>query len=161
MLPTELTLRTTREGVRLFSMPVAELEQLFTTAGKWEALTSDVANRRMEKFRNAGCLRLTTTIELSHATDATLTLDGQRIIAYDLNANTLNGRFYAPEQPTDMRLRADVYIDRTSVEVFIDGGRYSYSLERRAEPGNDEGFRFHGNRIRIVELEVFSVDSIW
>lgn len=161
MLPTELTLRTTREGVRLFSTPVAELEQLFTPAGKWEGLTSDEANRRMEKFRDAGCLRLTTTIELSHATDATLTLDGQRIIAYDLNANTLNGRFYAPEQPTDMRLRADVYIDRTSVEVFIDGGRYSYSLERRAEPGNDEGFRFHGNRIRVAELELFSVDSIW
>ena len=60
-----------------------------------------------------------------------------------------------------MELTADVYIDRTSVEVFIDGGLYSYSLERRPQAGNDGGLHFWGNRIEVCELEAFSVKPIW
>ena len=69
------------------------------------------------------------------------------MIGYDMNSNTLNGRFYSPQDPTSMELSADIYIDRTSIEVFIDGGLYSYSMER--------------NRIEVKDLQVFSVESIW
>ncbi len=161
LLPTELTLRTTKEGVRLVSAPIGEVEQLFRPLRKWQDLTSGEADRKMEEFRDADRLRIRTTIELSHATDAGLNLYGQQLVAYDMNSNTLNGRFYSPQDPTSMQLTADIYIDRTSVEVFIDGGLYSYSMERRPQAGNDEGFRFRGNRIKVRELEIFSAESIW
>ena len=60
-----------------------------------------------------------------------------------------------------MELSADIYIDRTSVEVFVDGGLFSYSMNRHLPDGDREGFRFHGNRVTIKNLEVFNVDSIW
>lgn len=160
-LPTELRLRTTKEGVRLVSTPVAELERLLTPQGRWDDLTAAEADRELEAFRGAECLRIRTTIELSHATDAGLDLFGQHLVNYDLNHNLLNGRFYSPQDPTSMELSADIYLDRTSVEVFIDGGLYSYSMPRRAVKGNSDGFRFRGNRIRIKTLEVSSVKSIW
>ena len=160
-MPTELTLRTTKDGVRLVSTPVAELDRLFRPLGEWRELTAEEAGRRLEEFGTADRLRIRTTIELSHATNASLTLSGQPLVAYDMNHNTLNGRFYSPQDPTSMRLTADIYIDRTSVEVFIDGGLYSYSMERRPEAGNDRGFRFRGKRVRVCDLEVFSVESIW
>ena len=160
-MPTELTLRTTKDGVRLVSTPVAELDRLFRPLGEWRELTAEEAGRRLEEFGTADRLRIRTTIELSHTTDASLTLSGQPLVAYDMNHNTLNGRFYSPQDPTSMRLTADIYIDRTSVEVFIDGGLYSYSMERRPEAGNDRGFRFRGKRVRVCDLEVFSVESIW
>ena len=69
--------------------------------------------------------------------------------------------FYSPQDPTSMELSADIYIDRTSIEVFIDGGLYSYSMERRSDPSNKEGFHFWGNRIEVKDLQVFSVESIW
>lgn len=161
MLPTELTLRTTKDGIRLVSKPVKETESLFTPLGHWSAITSDQANRNLKEFSGADCLRLKTTIKLSHATDAGLNLFGQRIIGYDMNSNLLNGRFYSPQDPTSMELTADIYIDRTSIEVFIDGGLYSYSMERRPDHDNTEGLHFWGNRIEVKNLEVFSVASIW
>lgn len=44
LLPNELTLRTTSKGVRLFSVPVRETEQLFQPVGNWTSLSSDAAN---------------------------------------------------------------------------------------------------------------------
>lgn len=161
MLPTELTLRTTKDGIRLVSVPVRETESLFKPVRSWNSLSSDDANRYLKEFYNADCLRIKTTIKLSHATDAGFNLFGQRMVGYDLNSNTLNGRFYSPQDPTSMELSADIYIDRTTIEVFIDGGLYSYSMERRPDMNNKEGFHFWGNRIEVKKLEVFSVKSIW
>ncbi len=161
LLPTVLSLRTTKDGPRLFSKPVAETEQLFTPVTQWNGLTSGKANELLKKYSDDGCLRLRTTIKLSHATGAGFNLYGQRIIDYDMNDNTLNGMFYSPEDMTSMELSADIYIDRTSIEVFIDDGAYSYSMERRADPRNSEGFHFWGNNIEVKNLEVFSVESIW
>ncbi|UCJ08313.1 glycoside hydrolase family 32 protein [Chitinophaga pendula] len=161
LLPTELKLRTTRNGPRLFSNPIRETVQLFEPVKKWNNLTSGDANQRMKEFYNASCLRIKTTFKLSHATDAGFNLFGQRIVGYDMNFNLLNGLFYSPEDMTSMELTADIYIDNTSIEVFIDGGAYSYSMERKPELNNQEGFHFWGNNIDIKNLEVFTVKSIW
>ncbi|MEG1587335.1 MAG: family 78 glycoside hydrolase catalytic domain, partial [Bacteroidales bacterium] len=161
LLPTELTLRTTKNGPRLFHMPVAETAQLFTPEKKWAHLTSDQANEQLKTFYESDCLRIKTTIKLSHATSAGLNLFGQRVIDYDMNSNTLNQVFYSPEEMTSMELTADIYVDRTSIEVFIDNGAYSYSMERKPDLNNKEGYHFWGNNIDVKNLEVFSVKSIW
>lgn len=161
LLPTELTLQTTKEGIRLVNRPVKEVETLCHPVKAWQNLTSDEANSQLKEFYSADRLRIRTTFKLSHATSAGFNLFGQRIIDYDMNGNTLNGRFYSPQTPTSMELTADIYVDRTSIEVFIDGGLYSYSMERRPDVNNKEGFHFWGNRIEVKSLEVFSVDSIW
>lgn len=160
LLPTELTLRSTKEGVRLFSEPVREAEQLFSPLLNRTRITAEEAGKELNRFKDAGCLRIKTTFTLSHATDGGLSLCSQRIVDYDLNNNLINGTFYSPDDRTSMSLTADIYIDRTSVEVFIDGGAFSYSMERK--PGkNSDGFQFFGNRITVDKLEVFSVKPIW
>ncbi|RQP14072.1 MAG: glycoside hydrolase family 32 protein, partial [Parapedobacter sp.] len=161
LLPTELTLRTTKEGPRLFNVPVKETEQLFSSVRQWENLTSDQANELLDEFDRADGLRIKTTFKLSHATSAGFNLFGQRIIDYDLNFNTVNGTFYSPADRTSMEISADIYIDRTSIEVFIDGGAFSYSMERKPHADNQEGFHFWGNNIEVKNLEVFSAQSIW
>ena len=161
LLPTELTLHTTKEGVRMFNNPVKETEQLFTPVNKWSSMTSGEANDKLKEFYNADVLRIKTTFKLSHATSAGINLFGQHLIDYDMNGNTINGVFYSPEDRTSMELTADIYIDKTSIEVFIDGGAYSYSMEYRPHNGNTEGFHFWGNNIEVKNLEVFSVKSIW
>jgi len=161
LLPTELTLHTTKEGVRMFNNPVKETEQLFTPVNKWSSMTSGEANDKLKEFYNADVLRIKTTFKLSHATSAGINLFGQHLIDYDMNGNTINGVFYSPEDRTSMELTADIYIDKTSIEVFIDGGAYSYSMEYRPHNGNTEGFHFWGNNIEVKNLEVFTVKSIW
>ena len=57
-------------------------------------------------------------------------------VAYVLQITPLEAKFMlAPHKmcirdSTSMELTADIYIDRTSIEVFIDGGAYSYSMKR-------------------------------
>lgn len=161
LLPTELTLRTTKDGPRLFSQPVKEVAQLLEPAGKWTHLLADEASRRLAVFNGEDKLYIKAKIRLSHATDAGLSLYGQRIVQYDLNFNMLNGMFYSPDDPTSMELTAEIYLDRSSVEVFVDGGAFSYSMERKPDGGNTEGFRFWGNNITVTALEVAKVRGIW
>ncbi|MDR2775428.1 MAG: DUF4980 domain-containing protein [Tannerella sp.] len=162
LLPTELTLRTTKDGVRLFSYPVKEVDRLQTVLFQKDFIRAQEADELLHPYSNADCLRLQFTIKLSHATDAGLNLYGRQLMKYDMNFNQVNGVFYSPEDMTGMEISADVIIDKTSVEVFIDGGAYSYSMERQAADGNNrEGFHFWGNNIEIKELKVYSMNSIW
>lgn len=160
-MPTEFSLRTTKDGVRLFSKPIKELDTLFTLEKEKSNLTSDQANQLMSEYKKDDLLRIKTTIKLSHATSAGIDLCGQRILDYDMNSNIINGRFYSPEDMTSMELNADIYIDKTSIEVFIDGGAYTYSIERRSHNGNNDGVVFWGNQIQVKDVKVYSVKSIW
>ncbi len=62
---------------------------------------------------------------------------------------------------TSMEITADIFVDRTSIEVFVNGGSYSYSLERKSVPGNQEGIQFWGNRIEVKDLKLYTAQSIW
>ncbi|MBQ8544119.1 MAG: DUF4980 domain-containing protein [Alistipes sp.] len=157
--PTELTLRTTRNGVRLFSYPVAELAKLQELKGNWANLKAEEATAKLKPYDKEGALLIKTTIRLSHATSAGISLDGQNIVDYDMNRNTINGTFYSPDEIGSMELKMTLLIDRTSVEVYIDDGAYSYVMERI--PHNSSGFNFWGNNIMVKNLEVSTLRSIW
>lgn len=161
LLPTELTLRTTKDGVRLFSHPIKEVNQLQTNIFKKSSLQVKEANEILHSYSDKDCLRVQFTIKLSHATDAGFNLYGQQLMKYDMNFNQVNGVFYSPEDMTSMEISADIIIDKTSIEVFIDNGAYSYSMERKPDKNNREGFHFWGNQIEIKELKVYSMHSIW
>ncbi len=161
LLPAELTLHTTKDGIRMFSYPVKEVDMLHAEESAWKSLTAENANNNLRCFDDSDGLHIRTTIKLSHTTNAGLNLFGQRILDYDMNFNLANGVFYSPEDMTSMEITADIYIDRTSVEVFIDHGAYAYSMERKPRPGNRDGLRFWGNNIEINNLQVYRMNSIW
>ncbi|UFH57170.1 2,6-beta-D-fructofuranosidase [Spirosoma sp. KNUC1025] len=161
LLPTELQLRTTKNGPRLTSVPVKETEQLFTPVLQESSLSGAEATEKLKSVTQLDRFRLKTTLKLSHATSAGVSLFGQRILDYDLNSNLINGVFYSPENMTSMEITADIYVDRSSIEVFIDGGAYSYSLERKPTATNKEGLQFWGNRIDVKELKLYTAKSIW
>lgn len=106
-------------------------------------------------------LRLKCTIKLSHPTNAGIKLNGQKILDYDMNFNKINGTFYSPQDCTDMNLSMDLYIDRTSVEGFFDGGLYSFIIDRKNE-SDEKGLQFWGNEdITTKDLKVYTAKSIW
>ena len=161
LLPQEQMLFTTKSGLRLASRPVREVEQLFTKVYSGEDLYMQQANEVMKQFDGNDVLRIRMTLHMSHATEAGLNYRGQRIVNYDLNGNRLNGEFYATDDPGSMFLTADVYMDRSMAEVFVDGGLYSYSMGLDVHSTSKEGYVFWGNNIKISSLEVYKVKSIW
>ncbi len=174
LLPTELTLRSTKDGVRLVSKPIAEVETLLSPLYNSESgLKKQEANVALNKAlpqrgsgEGANGLHLRATLNLTYATSAGLKFDGQTLVDYDLNRNTLNGQFYSPQDPTSLSLTMDIYIDRTSIEVFIDDGLYSYSMERRRAIGAAQntipkGFEFWGSDINVTDIRLDAVESCW
>ena len=169
LLPTELTLRTTKDGIRLVSKPIREVASLLKPLySSDKTLSEQEANAALDKAlpkrESVEGTHLHATLNLTYATSAGIRLDGQNIIDYDLNRNTLNGQFYSPQDPTSLSLTMDIYIDRTSIEVFIDDGLYSYSMERRkpiAAGGKQTGFEFWGAEINVSSLRLDAIESIW
>jgi len=161
LLPTEFTLRTTREGIRLFNEPVKEIEMLQGKELKWEGTDQIKASEFLQQFNDDVCLRIKTTIKLSHSTTAGLSLFGQDLLRYDMNYNQINGLLYTPEDRTSMEVSADIIIDKTSIEVFIDGGSFSYALERKPRADNRDGFKFFGKEVEVKDLRVYPMKSIW
>lgn len=161
-VPTVLSLKATPNGIRLFSVPVQELEKLQDEKLNISTnLTARKASELLQPFNKEGSMRIRLTMKLSHATDAGLNLYGQSLLHYDMNSNRVNGVFYSPADCTSMEITADILIDRTSVEVFIDNGAYSYSMERKPHNDNNEGFHFWGNNIEIKNLKLYKMQSIW
>lgn len=161
LLPTELKLKTTKDGIRLFNTPVKEVETLMEEENSWTSLDAEKASELLQEYKDETSFRIKTTVKLSHATDAGLSLFGQPLLRYDMNYNHINGLFYSPEDMTSMEISADIIVDKTSVEVFIDEGAFSYALERKAVQGNTDGFKFFGNRIEVKSLKICKMKSIW
>ena len=179
LLPTELTLRTTKDGIRLISKPIREVASLLKPLSLPQPLQrrgdSSLCLSVPPSFGGdgGGCgLHLHATLNLSYATSAGLRFGGQTVVDYDLNRNTINGQPYSPQDPTSLSLTMDVYIDRTSVEVFIDNGLYSYAAplrlprggEKEASPlrgGMEGSFEFWGNEITVTDLQLDAVESCW
>ena len=160
-LPTELTLRTTKDGIRLCSRPVTEVEGLlhrqFTAEGPLDEAEASAA---LNAYAAADGLHIHARLHLRYATSAGLILNNEHLVLYDASHDTVNGWFYGLQDPASMALEMDVYIDRTGVEVFLDGGLFSWSAQRRTD-GDRSGFRFWGTEISISDLRIDTVDSIW
>lgn len=161
LLPQEQILKTVNGGLRLVSKPVSEVGQLFDEAYSGNGLTAREANEVMKRFDGNDVLRIHAKLHLTYATDAGFSYRGQRLVNYDMNGNRLNGEFYATEAPGSMELDADIYVDRGMVEVYIDGGLYSYSMKRDVKSTNPEGYVFWGNQLELKNLAVYTVKSIW
>ena len=73
----------------------------------------------------------------------------------------INGIPYSPDDFTSLRLSFDLYIDSNSIEAFFDGGRYSFTNDRKA-PKGERSLKFWSLEDLAVEsLEVYTIDSIW
>lgn len=161
LLPVELKLVTAKDGIRLTALPVKEVEQLLTPVLKADSLTMDEANKMLEGIDTGKGICVKATIRLTHPTKAGVELDGNQIVDYDMNFNRINGIPYSPDDFTSMRLTFDLYIDRNSIEAFFDGGRYSFSNDRKASAGI-RNLKFWSLEELVVEsLEVYTIRSIW
>ncbi len=140
LIPTELSLRTGKDGIRLYSKPVKEFESIQTKVYEGKDLTQRQADEAMKPYAGADVLRVKSYHKPLPCYIRRPVFQGQNLLDYDMNGTRINGVFYSPEDMTSMELSFDMYIDRTLVEAFIDGGAYSYSMEFR--PSNDSGFSF-------------------
>jgi sucrose-6-phosphate hydrolase SacC (GH32 family) len=173
--PTELTLRNTPNGVRMFNEPVKEIEKLHTKTHKWDSLTVKEANAKLKNI-DSSLLHVKCEIENINAIAYSIIFD-EDILYYTLKPNI----FYFNERDSEAesfrlkylpdlgsnKMYYEFIVDRTSLEVFVDHGRFTMILPRKLNPKN-KGMRFGAgdggqriNDLKINNLQVYELESIW
>ncbi|MDR1864118.1 MAG: glycoside hydrolase family 32 protein [Bacteroidales bacterium] len=159
--PTELTLRSTREGVRMFSEPVREIEQLYGKSYSWKNLTPEEANRQLRAV-GGDAFRIQMKVRILDGADFQLSYNGNSLLHYDMNRNNLNGEFYGGSRIETLTFYYDVLIDKTVAEIFADHGRFSLvNPLPSAKNGNGFEFRQGSSEIGIEEIHIHEIRSVW
>lgn len=173
--PTELTLRTTANGIRMFNEPVDEIEKLHKKRYKWENLTLEEANKKLSDITNE-LLHVKCEIENVNSIAYSIMFDDDSLY-YTLKPNIF---YYNPDvddaesftikylpELGSKTMFYEFIVDRTSLEVFVDHGRFTMILPRKLNPVK-RGMRFDSgdwgseiNDIKINALEVYELESIW
>ncbi|HIJ69911.1 MAG TPA: 2,6-beta-D-fructofuranosidase [Planctomycetes bacterium] len=180
--PTELTLRTTPNGIRMFNEPVEEIKKLHKKTYRPGNVTVREANRLLRKI-DTELLHIKFELENLSAINYGIQID-DAVIKYDLKDNNftytkLRGRRDHEHQGAEFELEPfkskylpdlasniisyEIILDRTSLEVFIDKGRYTIVLPRTLNPVNKAVQFMVGEDgvIKINGLEVYELESIW
>ncbi len=163
LFPTELTLRKTDDGLRLCARPVREIEKLHDkhvdASNSREADTlGDLLHIRVE-------LKVPERPQYGPPTGVvTLITRGIEIVC-DTGKETLTcGQQTAPVKPVDGKIRLEVLVDRTSVEIFANDGLVYMTVAVTPDPTKPviSGQRRGGLLMPAVRtLDVFSVRSAW
>jgi len=158
-VPTNLTLHTTEDGVRMFATPIKELEQLRKPNPKTAAnrkltaaapLTFDVKDQLFD---------IVVTLRMGTASKAVLQF-GENRATYDFGARKLD------EMPLNMtggRVTFRVLVDRPMYEL-IGGGGACYKTSGRRDMGKPIGrisLTAEGGSLTVESLKAYEMSSIW
>jgi sucrose-6-phosphate hydrolase SacC (GH32 family) len=159
--PVELTLRSTNQGIRMFAEPVREIALLHGEERRWE-------NRTLTEGENllAGVtgelFHLRGEFEPAGAEQFDLKIRGTAV-SYDVATQELScaGK-KAPVKLADGKIRLELLVDRTSIEIFADGGRVYMPIG--AIPADDNQtleLTTTGGQTKVVRLSVHPLRSAW
>lgn len=154
--PCALTLRTTDDGIRLFAAPVREIERLHRRRHALrdvqvspDAPASIAASGRLFDIRAEFAISAAPAFGLQI---------GPARIGYETGKAELLGM---PLAPVEGRIRMQVLVDRSSLEVCGNDGRvYLTEAFRAEEIGPIRAFS-DGGTTTIHSLEVYELESSW
>jgi fructan beta-fructosidase len=159
--PVELTLRTTEEGLRLFAEPVREIEKLHAKKHAWDDLALKEGDNPLQGIEG-DLFHIVGEFEPGDAAEIGFTLRGTPLV-YRVQAQELDTKgCKAPLKPEGGKIRLEILVDRTSVEVFANGGRI-YMPVGAIPPDEDRSLALFakGGSAKGVRLEVFELRSAW
>jgi len=170
LFPCELTLRTTEEGMRMFAVPVKEIAALH---GKKHVLKPQIVKPEENPLAEikGELFDIRAEFEVPVAATAAgapqpaefgLTIRGVPVV-YDVGKQALScqGKT-APLKPAEGKIRLQVLVDRTTIEIFGNDGRVYMPIGTVAKDDDKSlGVFTKGGNVKIGALEVCEVRSIW
>ncbi len=161
-IPCELSLRTFPDGIRLCRWPVREVESLRTRS---DGLTNVVlASGQSRAIANvpSGLVDIEAEFELQDAAEFGLRVRGEEV-AYNVLDCLLKVRGDSgPLEPVKNRVSLRLLVDRMSLEIFGNGGRFSMSNYFTPPQDNTgiEAYAVQGS-VRLVSIKVHELRSVW
>jgi len=170
LFPCELTLRTTEEGMRMFAVPVREIAAIHGKRRQLKAQVLKPEENPLAGIKGQLC-DIRAEFEVPAAPSAAgapqptefgLTIRGVPVV-YDVGKQALScqGKT-APLKPAAGKIRLQILVDRTTIEIFGNDGRVYMPIGAVAKDDDKSlGVFTKGGNVKINALEVFEVRSIW
>ena len=157
--PTELTLRTTREGIRIFSEPIRAIEKLHVKSYDFSGLTIPEVNEKLAEIKSE-LLHVVARFESQNGSGISIDYKGNRIARMD--ADEINEVQTALPNPGILLFDVEMLIDRTSVESYFQKGRIVF-VKPLEDQKKETGLVIQGNpeAIKIHKLMVYELKSSW
>jgi len=159
--PCELTLRTTDEGIRLFTNPVREIEKLYGHRYLWE---SQMLKEDTSLFIDVDSelLDIRGEFDLGSAKRIIMNIHGVQLI-YDVKEQRLScmGKC-ASLKPQQRRIHLRVLVDRAIIEIFGNEGIVYMPVGAIDQDKNKPlEFLAEGGEAMLVSLNISIINSIW
>ena len=159
--PVELKLRTTTDGVRMTALPIRELEKLHARKESIPPAPLKPGANPLEHL-SGDLWDLHADLEPGTATEIGFRVRGIPVV-YNVKAGTLTcqGKT-APLPLLDGRVKLQLLVDRTSIEIFGADGRI-YMPVGAIPKEEDRSLELYatGGEAKIRSLEAFSLKSAW
>jgi sucrose-6-phosphate hydrolase SacC (GH32 family) len=160
--PVELTLRTTDEGIRMFAEPVKEIELLHKKAHSWKGKTLKEGGENLLKDITGDLFHIVAEFEVGDSAQFGFAIRSVPVV-YDAKRQELSckGR-KASLKPEGGKVRLEILVDRTSVEIFANRGRI-YMPIGVIPPDDDRTLEVYskGGSATLASLEVHELKSSW
>ena len=161
--PVVLTLHATEDGLRIFANPVEEIEKLYAREHEWTNLAIPADDSIPAPGIEGELFDIEAILNVGDAEELGLSIRGEEIV-YNAKEEQLSfGESKAPLKAKDGNIRLRCIVDRTSVEIFANGGRIYMPCKLRADDDNKSiaAFARGGGAAEITSIKLRELESIW
>jgi fructan beta-fructosidase len=157
--PTELSLRKTKDGIRMYGEPVKEIEKIHGKTLKKRANTLLTPDKPVEFNTKGALFDIRATFDIGTAKSVGLLVDGKNLFNFDCVTKKFNGKVI---KVVDGKVSIQILIDRPMKEVFVNNGEMIIT----SDYGNDLNIESikaiaRGGDARLVSFVVHELDASW
>ncbi len=159
--PVELTLRSTEEGIRMFSVPVREIANIRGRKFSWESLVVNPEENPLSAL-SGELFEIQTEISVANSQEIGFKIRGVPVI-YNSDEQILScGKDAVRLSPVKGHLHLQILVDRASIEIFGNEGRLYMPVGMILPEDNNTLEVFaRGAAVSIPRLDVYMLNSIW
>jgi fructan beta-fructosidase len=159
--PCELTLRSTAEGPRLCFQPVRELERLHTDRRAWSALTLKPGTNVLSGIRG-DLFDLRAQFKVGDQGEVRFAIRGVPVV-YDAAKQELVCKDHRnPLRPVDGKVRLQILVDRTSLEIFGNDGLLYMPMAAGFSPQDQSlALTVADATVHFDTLEAYELQPVW
>ncbi len=157
-LPLNLTLKQTKDGIRMFANPIEELNTLHD--GKPSTLANKTAAKDapVSLAVDGELFDIHVTLKKGDAAQASLFFDDRKAVTYDFATETLDK---VPAPLNDGLLKIRVLVDRSIMEIVANDGQSFRTAPNQPATLKTISVQAEGGSVTVESLEIHKMKSIW
>jgi fructan beta-fructosidase len=162
LFPVTLTLRSTEVGPRMFAEPIREIATLHGNKRRWRDEILKPQDNLLSSGISGELFHIRAVLRIGDARETGFTIRETPVV-YNIQKQELSCcNKTAPLKPVDGKIRLELLVDRTSIEIFGNDGRaYMPNGVILADKTKSIEIFTKGGNTEVESLTIYELDSAW